>query len=96
MSAAPPPGSLWLRSLAGVVAAAWLAAGVVLLVLAWRERSRWGFAALAPLLLGYGVVWILVALHGRPRRTGETIAGLKALVRLDFAHLRPPSPARTD
>jgi hypothetical protein len=59
------------RYVAAALAAVWISAGVAALVLGVL-RERWIPVVLAPLAIGYGLLWVRVAVTGRrldwPRR----------------------------
>ena len=52
------------RTVAGILAAVWLAAGVVAVAVGLMS-GRWLLVVLGPLAFGYGVLWFRVAQTGR-------------------------------
>jgi len=79
--------SLIVSAFAGLLAVIWIAAGIVAAVVS-MTGGRWQYVIVAPFAIGYGVIWLVVMLHGRQLERGETIHGLKALFRGDVRHFR--------
>jgi hypothetical protein len=79
--------SLLLSAFAGLLAVIWIGAGIAAAVIP-MTGGRWQYIIVAPFAIGYGVIWLVVMLHGRQLERGETIPGLKALFRGDLRHFR--------
>lgn len=75
-------------TLAGIFALIWIFAGVAAFVVEFDKEKAWLRFIIAPFSIFYGIVWVLVALHGRQLRSGETKSGIMALARLDFRHFK--------
>ena len=73
-------------AIAALLAALWIAAGIAATMAALTNRGSPLLFLLSPLAVCFGLIWILVMLHGRQLSVGELIPGLKALVRLDLKH----------
>ena len=80
--------SLLTSVIAGSLALFWMAAGVAVLFVQSEKSGAWMLYLLSPCAFAYGVVWILVMLHGRQLKSGETVSGLRALLKLDFDHFK--------
>jgi hypothetical protein len=65
-----------------------MAAGVAGVLVKSEKKGAWILYLLSPCAFAYGVVWILVMLHGRQLKSGETVSGLRALLKLDFDHFK--------
>jgi hypothetical protein len=81
--------SLVVSAFAGLLAVIWIAAGIAAAAVS-MAGGRWQYFLVAPFAIGYGVIWLVVMLHGRQLKRGETIPGLKALFRGDLKHWRQP------
>ena len=80
--------SLVTSVIAGILALFWMAAGVAVVLVKSEKRGAWMLYLLSPCAFAYGVVWILVMLHGRQLKSGETVSGMRALLKLDFDYFK--------
>jgi hypothetical protein len=80
--------SLVASIMAGCFALLWIGGGVAALIVKSDKERAWLLYILSPLAIAYGVVWLLVMLHGRRLRPGETASGLKALAQLNLRHFK--------
>jgi hypothetical protein len=74
--------------MAGMFALLWIAGGVAAPIIASDKERGWIVYLLSPFAIAYGLVWVLVMLHGRQLRRGETSSGLRALAQMNFSHFR--------
>jgi hypothetical protein len=79
--------SLLLSAFASLLAVIWIGGGIAAAAVSMTGES-WQYIIVAPFAIGYGVIWLVVMLHGRQLERGETIPGLKALFRGDLKHFR--------
>jgi hypothetical protein len=80
--------SLLASIMAGFFSLVWIAGGIAALIVKSEKERAWILYILSPLAITYGLVWLLVMLHGRRLRSGETASGLKALAQLNFSHFK--------